>query len=257
MNAIADWRDLLAQPTLGDHIVQVYEDTAFLAEAVAQFAGTGLERGEGVVLIVTPEHRSAFEAALAACGLDAAAALARGQLHVLDAERTLALFMRGGMPDWTQFHSAVGGTIARLRLDFPAVRAYGEMVDLLWQRGERDAAIRLEECWNELVRLQTFSLFCAYRMDALDIGSYGGPLECVCKAHTHLIPARDYGHLDEAVAQAARDALGESLSRMLLSLAATHPVEADMPHGQAVLLWLKKNMPLTAEKVLAGVRARC
>jgi hypothetical protein len=29
-----------------------------------------------------------------------------------------------------------------------------------------------------------------------------------------------------------------------------------MPLGQAVLLWLQKNMPRTAEKVLSEVRAR-
>jgi hypothetical protein len=30
-----------------------------------------------------------------------------------------------------------------------------------------------------------------------------------------------------------------------------------MPQGQATLLWLKRNMPRTADKVLAEVRARC
>lgn len=257
MNARTDWRELLAQPALGSHIVQVYEDAGFLAEALARYVGTGLAAGEAAVLIVTPAHRSAFACALAAAGIDVGGALARGQLLLLDADETLALFMRDGAPEWTAFHSALGGAIARLRLEFPAVRAYGEMVDVLWQRGERDAAIRLEECWNELVRLQTFSLFCAYRLDSLDVAAYGGPLECVCRAHTHLIPARDYGRLDEAVAQAARDALGGPLSQMLLSLAAAQPGGPDMPLGQAALLWLKKNMPLTAEKVLAGVRARC
>jgi hypothetical protein len=30
-----------------------------------------------------------------------------------------------------------------------------------------------------------------------------------------------------------------------------------MPEGQSTLLWLQRNMPRTAEKVLAEVRARC
>jgi hypothetical protein len=30
------------------------------------------------------------------------------------------------------------------------VRAYGEMVDLLWKDGLEEAAIRLETLWNEL-----------------------------------------------------------------------------------------------------------
>ena len=254
MNARTDWRELLARPTTSDHIVQVYQDEGFLVEAVTRYVLAGLQEGEAAILIVTPAHRAAFETALSASGADASA---RGQLVFLDAEGTLATFMRDGMPEWTAFHSAVGGRIAALRLEYPAVRAYGEMVDVLWQGGSRDAAVRLEEQWNELMQLQTFSLFCAYAMDNLDAGAYGGPLECVCHVHTHLIPARDYQRFDEAVAQATRDALDEPLARTLLSLAGSSAHGADMPLGQAVLLWLRKNMPHTASKVLAGVRARC
>jgi hypothetical protein len=164
--------------------------------------------------------------------------------------------MRDGTPDWNSFHAVVGGLIAELRLQYPTVRAYGEMVDILWQNGERDAAIRLEEYWNELGKLQTFSLFCAYFMDNLDAGTYGGPLECVCKVHTHLIPARDYGRFNEAVTEASRKVLDDPLSQMMISLAASRRPSTEMPLGQAVLLWLQRNMPRTAEKVLSEVRAR-
>lgn len=250
MNATHDWRQLLAEPTSSNHIVQVYQEDDFLYEAVGEYIAAGLRAHEAAILITVPEHRAALEA------IDADAAR-RGQLVCLDAHETLGKLMHDGMPDRSAFHATVGGAIAALRFEYPAVRAYGEMVDVLWQRGSRDAAARLEEHWNELMRLQSFSLLCAYRMDNLDAGSYGGPLECVCQAHTHLIPARDYPRFDEAVAQATRDALDEPLSRMLLSLAAASPPGAAMPRGQAALLWLRKNMPHTAEKVLAGVRARC
>lgn len=250
MNASSEWRELLQQPKLGDHLVQVYRDDDFLDEAVTSYVQAGLRAGEAAILIAVPQHRERF----AAIDPDA---VARGQIVLLDAEKTLAAFMRGGMPEWRDFRAVIGDAIARLRLDYPAVRAYGEMVDVLWQRGSRDAAIRLEEQWNELMRLQTFSLLCAYRMDPLDDASYGGTLEKICACHTHLIPARDYARLDEAVAQATRDALDETLSGMVLSLAAASRPGAAMPLGQATLLWLTRNMPVTAGKVLAGVRARC
>jgi len=136
------------------------------------------------------------------------------------------------------------------------VRAYGEMVDVLWQRGEQDAAMRLEEYWNELTRLQTFSLLCAYRIDNLDSGAYGGPLECVCRTHTHLIPARDYARFNDAVQAASKEVLDQPLAQMLLSLSASHRPATQMPLGQATLLWLAQNMPRTAERVLEQVRAR-
>jgi DcmR-like sensory protein len=254
---VSNWPDLLQQPQDGDHFVQVYRDEAFLGEAVAEYTGTGLRRGEGVIIIATPSHRAAFSLQLEAEGFDVAEALHRGQLIMLDAQETLSKCTAGGMPDWQTFHALIGGIIATMRLEYPTVRAYGEMVDLLWQRGERDAAIRVEEFWNDLAKLQTFSLLCVYFMDNLDASAYTGPLECICKVHSHLIPARDYTLFNHVVMQATKDVLDEPLAQMLLSLSARHRPSTAMPDGQATLLWLKRNMPRTADKVLAEVRARC
>jgi hypothetical protein len=227
------------------HVVQLYQEIGPLAQAVADYVAEGLRRGEAAVIIATPEHRAAF---LEKIGRH------EGQLIVLDAEDTLAKFMANGMPQWKAFHEVIGGLIAELRLRYPTVRAYGEMVDVLWQRGERDAAIRLEEYWNDLGGLQTFSLFCAYRMDALDPDQYGGALESVCKVHSHLIPAGDAQRFDEAVCSASRKVLDQPLADLLLSLATNHRGETQMPMGQATLFWLKQNMPRTADKVLSELR---
>jgi hypothetical protein len=235
--------DVVRNPGPRDHFVQLYGELEPLAAAVGEYIGTGLARGEAAVVIATPEHRAAFLAKLNA----------GPGLRILDAEETLASFMVNGRPQWNAFHRVVGGQIAQLRLEYPAVRAYGEMVDVLWQRGSRDAAIRLERYWNELAKLQTFSLFCAYRMDPLDAGVYGGPLECVCDAHTHLIPAPDSRRFDEAVSRAARKMLHAPLAQILLALAANH--QPHMPAGQAMLFWLRQNMPRTADRILSELRA--
>ena len=130
------------------------------------------------------------------------------------------------------------------------------MVDLLWRRGEREAAIRLEEFWNDLAGLQTFSLLCAYYMDNLDQAAYSGPLDCICRVHSHLIAARDSKRFDEAVVEASEAVLDQTLAQMLLLLSQRHRPQTAMPQGQATLLWLQHNMPRTAEKVLAQVRSR-
>lgn len=251
MDLTTNWPELLRHPGHHDHIVQVYQDLEFLTEAVTEYIGTGLARGEAALIIATPEHRAAF-----LDQLDADQAIKQGQLKLLDAQETLARFTTSGMPEWRSFHEIIGGVIAELRLQYPTVRAYGEMVDLLWQDGEREAAIRLEEYWNELGKLQTFSLFCAYYLDNLDANAYGGPLECVCKVHTHMIPARDYSGFNQAVNEATREVLDHPLAQMLLSLSANHRPATHMPPGQATLLWLKQNMPRTADKVLLSARCR-
>ena len=243
--------DLVNHPGAHDHFVQLYDNTDRLADAVARYAQAGLARGEAVVLIATREHRHAFLRKLD--GADVA--YGEERLTVLDAERTLERFMANGMPQWKRFHEVIGGLIAELRLRHPTVCAYGEMVDVLWQRGEREAAIRLEEYWNELGRLQTFSLFCAYRLSPLDPASYGGPLESVCRTHTHLIPHHDVQGFNQAVRAASAKTLDQPLAELLLSLAARHSQGTQMPFGQAALLWLKQNMPRTADKVLSEVRS--
>ena len=247
---LPSWPELLQNPPADGHFVQVYQDEVFLCQAVCEYVSTGLARGEGVIVIARPSHAAAFVQQLENKGLAARAAMAAGQFVVLDAEETLAKFTAHGMPDWQSFHALIGGVIARLRLDYPAVRAYGEMVDVLWQRGERDAALRLEQYWNELAQLQTFSLFCAYRMDPLDKEAYGGPLEALCKAHTHMSPSHDAAGFDRAVESATRKVLDEPLAEILLSLAERHRPGTQMPAGQATLFWLHHNMPRTADKVL-------
>src|SRR5580765_200888 len=252
----ANWRELLQEPLSGNHFVQVYKEEGFLLEAVAEYVETGLRRGEGVVIIATPSHCAAFVQQLEGNGVAAGEALQRGQLLLLDADETLARFAPGGMPEWQSFHTLIGGVIAKLRLEYPTVRAYGEMVDLLWQLGEREAAIRLEEFWNDLAGLQTFSLLCAYHMDNLDPAAYSGALDCICRVHSHLIAARDDKRFNEAVVEASEAVLDETLAQMLLSLSERHRPQTAMPQGQATLLWLQHNMPRTAEKVLAQVRSR-
>jgi hypothetical protein len=247
----AAWDELVSRPSAGDHVVHFCQDEAFLVEAVARYAAAAL-RGDGAALVIaTAEHRERILRELEREGPPPGPAL-----RLLDAEETLARFMAGGKPQWREFRETIGSLVAEMRAQYPAVRAYGEMVDLLWQRGEREAAIRLEEYWCELAKLQSFSLLCAYRIDALDARAYGEALEAVCRSHTHVIPARDYARFNEAVRLAAKEVLDEPLAQMLLSLSTRHQPAAGMPLGQATLLWLGQNMPRTAEKVLAGVRAR-
>jgi hypothetical protein len=228
---------------MSQHFVQLYEDSAPLAEAVAEYVREGLCNGEAALIIATAEHRAAFMEKISA----------NEALRVLDAEQTLAQFMVNGKPSWSAFREVIGGLIADLRLHYPTVRAYGEMVDVLWQRGEREAAIRLEEYWNELGQLQTFTLFCAYRMDPLDGALYGGPLESVCRVHSHLVPSRDQRRIDDAVHAASRKVLEQPLAGILLSMAASH--RGNVPAGQAALFWLTQNMPRAADRVFQEPRA--
>lgn len=230
---------------MNEHVVHTYQDPAQLAAVASEYLLTGLQRGGAAIVIARPAHAALLREKLQRFS---------GQVAVFDAEQTLARFMVDGMPQWQAFHELIGGVIAQMRLQYPHVRAYGEMVDVLWQQGNNAAAVRLEEYWNELGRLQTFSLFCAYALDHLDVRAYAG-LHAICKTHTHFIPAGDAESFDQAVRDAARKVLDGELAALLLSLAERHRLGTQMPQGQAALFWLAQNMPRTADKVLQELKA--
>src|SRR6185295_10973406 len=107
-------------------------------------------------------------------------------LRVFDARKMLSSFMAGGMPDTLLFRSNVGDLIERMcfgRLPCP-IRAYGEMVDLLWQEGNPDGAIRLEILWNQLASTYDFSLLCGYAVGHFYKETRDPRFQEVCDQHS-------------------------------------------------------------------------
>jgi PAS domain S-box-containing protein len=185
-----NWGDLLPATTAHNgHAVQFYDSDAFLAEAVANFLSIGLQQGEPALVIATEAHRSAFRAALAERGHLVDVLIASEQLTLLDAEAMLATFMVAGQPDEERFGVTMGSILERAALRNVTLRAYGEMVDVLSRRGQADAAVRLEELWNEIARVFDFRLLCAYAMDNFAAASAGPKFQKVCELHTHVVPS--------------------------------------------------------------------
>jgi hypothetical protein len=186
-----DWSEL----GHSDHFVQFYESDTFLAGTVSRFVGAALRAGEGVVLIATRAHRNAIQRTLRAQGLDLALARAQGQVVSLDAAETLARFMVKGSADPVRFRDLIGGVMARVADGRPRVRAFGEMVALLWAAGNRDGAMRIEGLWNELRSAHAFLLQCAYPMDGFPAERHGAAFRDICACHSRVIPAESYAGL--------------------------------------------------------------
>ena len=169
------------------HAVQFYADESELFSTIGTFLSEGLVAGQPAIVIATPNHSVAIQDALSAHLIDVARARHLGDLVMLDAEDTLGTFMHDGMPDRILFQRHVGALMeqtVRGRGRMP-LRAYGEMVDLLWRRDQADAAIRLEVLWNDLATMYSFSLLCGYA-----IGNFytdTSRIEEVCHEHTHVL----------------------------------------------------------------------
>ena len=169
------------------HAVQFYDDEKALYATVAGFLGQGLVDEQPAILIATVAHCGPILDELKGRMLDVDHAQGSGDLIVLDAEETLAQFMRDDVPSADAFESTVGDLIRRLlvkRAKPTLIRAYGEMVDVLWKDGKPDAAIRLEILWNLLADRFGFALLCGYSMGHFykDVGHHE-----VREQHTHLV----------------------------------------------------------------------
>ncbi|MGA9393017.1 MAG: MEDS domain-containing protein [Candidatus Sulfotelmatobacter sp.] len=145
-----------------EHIAQFYEDDGILLDTLAGFVGGGLKAGESAIVLATAEHLKALEERLASCAVDLAAAQWRDQYIAVVAEEALAKFMVNQWPDDKLFVNFVTGLIARAQSKGRRVRAFGELVAILWARGDVAATVRLEFLWHQICQKQTFSLFCAY-----------------------------------------------------------------------------------------------
>jgi hypothetical protein len=172
------------------HDVQFYDGDESLAATVAAFLIDGIRLGQPCVVIATPEHRQAIQAQLRAAYADQARLVAGRDALWLDARDMLASFMDGDIPNEQRFQEAIGAALATLTAKRPKVmvRAFGEMVDLLWRDGRMDAAITLEKFWNRLAHRHEFSLLCAYSRETLTTADPLVAVERICKEHTRLLP---------------------------------------------------------------------
>jgi hypothetical protein len=176
-----------AEVASNDHLVQIYDNEDVIMESLEGFVSSGFMAGDGVVIIATAAHLASLDVRLTRYGYDMTAMRATDRFIPLDAIETLSKFMVNGRPDEALFLSAVRSIIARARGNSNRiVRAYGEMVDILWQQGHNGATLQLEHLWNRFCKTEDFCLFCAYPRS----GFTQDPLESImhiCSTHARVI----------------------------------------------------------------------
>jgi PAS domain S-box-containing protein len=175
----------------GEHVAYFYQTCDSLLEALCDFIGPALSAGNAAIIIATKVHVGGLEQRLSARGLDILKASKQGRYVALDASETLAKIMLQGMPDGSRFTEIFDGAMNRTRASVKAARpeiaVFGEMVSLLWTEGKTNAAIRLEQLWNELANKHSFSLRCAYPVADFHGEKNAQPLMRVCAEHSAVV----------------------------------------------------------------------
>jgi len=181
-----------------DHLVQVYENEKIFLDTLEGFAGTGFLANDSVVIIATSTHLDALNARLSSQGFDLNALIEADQYIPIDAEDMLSIFLVDGWIDEKIFNSFINDIVSRAKHRNGKVRAFGEMVAVLWKQGHCGATVQLENLWNQLHGKSPFTLFCAYPKTGF-LQSAIDSIDIICKQHARVIdgyarPSTDIYH---------------------------------------------------------------
>jgi hypothetical protein len=171
-----------------EHIVQIYGDDSVFIDGLEGFVGNALRNGESAIVIATAAHLHALEKRMRDHGIDVAGA--RFEQRYIDrlAEDTLERFMVDGWPDEEKFAACVAELLAIARgPENRRVRAFGEMVAILWARGRVAATLQLELLWTRFCETQQFPLLCAYPRDGFTRNATESIVD-ICRAHSRVAP---------------------------------------------------------------------
>lgn len=169
-----------------DHVVQIYDSDEVFLDALSGFIGGGINAGDCVVVIATASHLAALESRLNSYGIRIDTLKEDDRYIPLDAEETLSKFMVDEWPNEQLFMETVSAIIERGKRKNRRIRAFGEMVTLLWTQGLKGATVHLEYLWNKCCSQHEFCLFCAYPKSGFtqDI-NYS--MDSICGCHSKMI----------------------------------------------------------------------
>jgi DNA-binding NarL/FixJ family response regulator len=170
------------------HEAGFYPDDASFLERFTQFIGAALRAGNAVIVLATESHRDSLQWRLQTHGLDVDAAVEQGRYIALDAADTLSTFMINDLPDPVRLFKAVGDLFTNAakaaKGEHPRVAACGECAPLLWAQGKGEAAIRLEQLWNEVVAKYDMNTLCGYPLGSFDGEIDNYIFQQICAEHS-------------------------------------------------------------------------
>jgi len=180
--------DTSAEKAAHRHEVQFYSDDALLLDTFALFIAVALKSGRAAIVAVTESRRDGLVSRLKEHGLDVDAASQQGTYIQLDVAKTFSTFMVNDMPDATRFFQIVGGLIEAAakaaRQQHHGVVVCGEGTSVLWAEGKADAAIRVEQLWDEIGKTFGVHILCGYALSSFHGEKDEHVFQSICAEHS-------------------------------------------------------------------------
>lgn len=173
------------------HSVHLYGRDEALIQRLHGIIVPAVHSGNSVLVICNAEHRKQLTSILGDSGIDCSTLEEQTRLRFRDTHELLDLFMVEGFPDREKFFSLAGSLVDESKRSAwnaqRGVTVFGEMVSVLWEKGNHMAALQLEALWNDLLYDREFHLHCAYPKSLFTTGHDAAMLRAICDVHSHVV----------------------------------------------------------------------
>jgi hypothetical protein len=169
-----------------EHVVQIYENDGVFLDALAGFVMGGINSNDCVIVIATHAHLEALNKRLRSFGTYLDTLVHDDRFIPLEANDVLSKFMVDGWPDEDLFVKTISEIVQRGVCHGRKVRAFGEMVAILWAEGNQGATVNLEHLWNNYCAEEKLSLFCAYPKSGFT-QNINESISAICECHSKMI----------------------------------------------------------------------
>ena len=170
------------------HELLMFSNDTVLLDSFTRFIAAALKADNAAIALVTKSHQESLRQRLKAEGVDTDGAIQQGTFILLDVADTLATLLVDGSPDPVRFledfSSLIKETAKATKAEHPRVAFCGECLGRLWAEGKTDAAIRLEQECDELVKTHEVDILCAYPLRSFDGEEDEHIFQSICAEHS-------------------------------------------------------------------------
>jgi hypothetical protein len=158
----ATTQDFWAEVAPFDHLVQIYENEGEFLKTLCGFVSGGFSANDSVIVIASNQHLQMLNDKLKEKDLNFERHITDQNYFPLEAKQVMSKFMVQGWPNEALFFETINGIFKMAKHKSSRIRAFGEMVAILWQEKNYSATVHLEHLWNKFCEQENFCLYCAY-----------------------------------------------------------------------------------------------
>lgn len=195
--SVPSYADFIASGAKCNHHVQLYESEEHLFKIVSSFIVPAIKSDDAVVIIAGKRRIEALEVCFREQSVSTERIKHQHQLVFVDAEMLADTVLSDGSTfESEKVEQFLVELFTRVQKNYRRVFVYGELVNILCERGNHTGALELEQLWSRFVLGRDITLLCGYDMNNFKDGGLNNIFDRICHQHTQIKPAETYTSLE-------------------------------------------------------------